>query len=73
MRHEIPLALCLALALGAAACSKTPDAPGVPTRPAPKTAHATPAPPEPVGAIRIPATPAEGSGTLPGRPARIWI
>jgi hypothetical protein len=75
LRNKIPLVLSLALALGGAACSKTPDAPGAPTRPAPKTTLVTPAPPPPeaVGAIRIPATPAGGPGTLPGRPLRIWI
>ncbi len=71
LRNKIPLVLSLALALGGTACSRTPDAPGAPTRPAPKTTLVTPA--EPVGAIRIPAAPAEGPGTPPGRPFRIWV
>jgi hypothetical protein len=72
------LVVLSAAALGAAACSKTPDSPGGPGRAAPKTAVTVPAtrpaPAESAGAIRIPASPADNSsGVLQRRPARIWI
>lgn len=71
------LVVLSAAALGAAACSKTPDSPGGPGRAAPKTAvtvpAARPAPAESAGAIRIPASPADSSGVLQRRPTRIWI
>jgi hypothetical protein len=66
-----------AAALGAAACGKTPDSPGGPGRAAPKTAVAVPAvrpaPAESAGPTRIPVSPADNSGALQRRPARIWI
>lgn len=72
------LALCAAL-LGAGACSKAPDNPRGPGRPAPKTGMMAPAPQagpaDVAGVIRIPVSPADSSGTaaLVRRPARIWI
>jgi hypothetical protein len=61
----------------AAACSKTPDNPAAPGRPAPKAAVTLPsgAPADPAGIIRIPVSPADNSGAalLPRKPSRVWI
>jgi len=58
-----------------AACSKTPDSPGVPGRPAPKAAVTLPGPADRAGIIRIPVSPADDSGAplVPHKPSRVWI
>jgi hypothetical protein len=77
LRIATRLMLSTGLLVGAAACSKTPDGPGSPGRPAPKTAVTLPQPSTdaPTGAIRIPASPADSSAApaLPRKPTRIWI
>jgi hypothetical protein len=70
-RFAHPLVLSTALALGAVACSKMPDAPGRPAPATPKAALAAPLPPGPTGVMRIPVAP---DGPAPvQRPVRIWI
>jgi hypothetical protein len=68
--HVVTVAVLLAL--NAAACSKAPERPG-PGPATPKAAIAAPAPAEAAGAMRIPASPADGSPAVARKPARIWI
>jgi len=75
LRAARSLLVCAALALGAAACDRAPDSPGGPGRAAPKTAATAPeaAAPDPVGVVRIPASPSDVSPESSRQPTRIWM